>query len=79
VASLLFGIYIARCRCIYLKLQKPVLSSTSKEDKDSEENSKSKDEVKKSLFIVSLACCSRNSNCKWNTGDSVEAVSKNWD
>ena len=29
---------------------------------------KSKDGVKKSLFIVSFACYSRNSNCKWNNG-----------
>ena len=68
VASLFLEFILLGVVVFTLKLQKPVLSSTSKEDKDSEENSKKQRWSKKSPLIVCFACCSRNSNCEWNNG-----------
>jgi calcium/proton exchanger cax len=68
VVFLLFGIYITICRRIYFKITKTSLSSTSKEDEDSKGNSKKQSGVKKSSYCIISFCCSRNSNCKWNTG-----------
>ncbi|WP_458719884.1 hypothetical protein [Candidatus Nitrosocosmicus sp. R] len=60
--AFLLGIYIASI-IFTLKLQKPVLSSTSKEEKDSEqENSKKQRWSKKRILIVSFVCCNTNSN-----------------